>query len=729
MRTPSFVAVIAVGLAATSATVCVADPGSKASAPAAARAYPSARRVDVVDVFHGVEVRDPYRWMEDLRSPELAAWIQAQNALSEPGLREGPVYDAARAHMKALADLYPSQEWPRNVGGREFYRAMVDDRIVLMTRDPGAAAPRVLVDAAALGEHGAVNAYAPSPDGRRVAYVVGRAGGDWGEIRIRELDSGRDLPAVLPNVRFEGPMGWTADGGGLVYRRFAPPRDGRLEAPAEDPALYLHRIGASPDKDLRLFSLPAERADWSLSFDLPGDRRRLFAQVERGPWHDGNLGGSRAQVVMLALELTGHLRQGVAPRVLTEPDAAYRVVHVDGDRALVFTDKDAPRRRVVAIDLRPEAASAAWGTVVPEGAGVMTEARWIGGKLIVHAMEKVASTVRVHAADGRLVRAVPLPGTGVAQAILGEPESAEVAILYSGLLQAPAFVKHDVASGKTRVEVVSDRAPDLSAFEVTQEWFTSKDGTRVPMFVMARRGIARDGSHPTILWGYGASSTSELPFFREDAVAWLQLGGIYAIANLRGGGEFGQTWYQAAIRERKQATFDDLIAAAEHLVSSGRTQPRRLAIHGGSNGGLLVTAVMLQRPDLFGAVLADVPVTDAMRRHLAGNGKQQVDQWGSPDDPAVFPALLAYSPVHNVKAGVCYPPTLVTTSHDDERLPAWHAYKFAAALQAGQGCKAPILLRSRASGGHGGASVASWGENTAMRFNFAARHLGLLLEP
>lgn len=725
MRAFPWILAFASAWSATVAAAAVSETAVASSAPI----YPAARRVDVVDVFHGVEVRDPYRWMEDLRSPELTAWIAAQNQLATPWLVEGPVHGKALAHMQALADLYPTEELPRQIAGREFYRAMVKDRIVLMTRDPGAAAARTLVDAEALGADGAVKAYEPSPDGRRVAYIVGPGGADWGEIRIRDVDSPTALPVVLPNVRFEGPMHWTADGGGLIYRRFAPPRDGRREAPAEDPALYLHRIGSPVGEDVRLFALPAERADWSLVFDLPGDRLRLFAHVERGPWHDGNLGGSRAQVHMLALEPSGQLRAGVAPRILTGPDAAYRIVHVEGDRALVFTDKDAPRRRVMSIDLRPAAQSEPWRTVIPEGEGVITDARWIGGSLVVHSMENVSSRMGVHTADGRLVRAVPLPGAGVAQAIIGEPHSAIVSILYSGLLQAPAFVRHELASGETRVDVVSDQAPDLSAFEVTQEWFTSKDGTRVPMFVMARRGIARDGSHPTILYGYGASSTSELPSFREDAVAWLQLGGVYAIANLRGGGEFGQAWYQAAVRERKQTTFDDMIAAAEYLVSSGRTVPARLGIHGGSNGGLLVTAVMLQRPELFGAVMADVPVTDAMRRHLAGNGKQQVDQWGSPEDPAVFPALLAYSPVHNVVSETCYPPTLVTTSHDDERLPAWHAYKFTAALQAAQGCPSPILLRSRASGGHGGASVTNWTENVAMRMNFAARYLGLVVEP
>ncbi len=622
-------------------------------------------------------------------------------------------------------DLYPSQEPGREAGGRTFYRSYVDGQMLLVVRGPGDAAPRLLVDATAVGEGGTIRTFVPSPDGRRVAYVVGQAGADWGEIRIQDVDATRDLPTVLPNVRFSGPLQWTADGEGLVYRRFAPPRDGRREAPAEDPALYLHRLGASAADDLRLFSLPDELGDWGLSFELPGDRLQLFASVERGPWHDGNLGGSRAQVHLIELEASGRPREGSKARIITEPDAAYRVVHVDAGRALVFTDKDAPRRRVVSIDLaRPEPVH--WRTVIAEGEGVLSNVEWLGGRLVAHSFENVHSVVRVFDAVGRPKGAITLPGTGVVQALVGTPESSSVWLLYSGLLQAPALLEHDFATGLTRIEAVAEQAPDLSAFEVKQEWFTSKDGTRVPMFIVAGRGINRDGSHPTILFGYGASSSSELPIFREDVVAWLEMGGVYAIANLRGGGEFGRAWYEAAIRERKQTTYDDMIAAAEHLIANGVTSAPRLAIAGASNGGMLVTAVMVQRPDLFAAMLADVPVTDAMRRHIAGNGAQQVDQWGTPEDATVFPALRAYSPLHNLDAGTCHPASLVTTSQDDQRVPPWHAYKFAAALQAAQGCDAPVLMIARKVGGHGGGGADGWADAVAIQLAFAARQLGLV---
>jgi prolyl oligopeptidase len=544
------------------------------------------------------------------------------------------------------------------------------------------------------------------------------------EIRIRDLGTNQDLPEVLPHVRFAGPMHWSADGAGLLYRRFAPPREGRREAPAEDPALYLHRLGTPVEEDQELYVLPADRRDWTLAFDLPGDRRHLFVYVERGPWDGGNVGGSRRQVMLLELERDGRLREGEAPRVLTPPDAAYRVVHVEAERALVFTDKDAPRRRVVSMDLaQPEPSR--WRNVISEGEGVLTDVDWLGGRLVAHSIENVRSVMRVFDGAGKHLHDIRLPGTGVVENISGDATSSRVRLFYSGLLQAPVTLDHDLEADTTQVGSPAPGAPDLTDFEVRQEWFGSKDGTRVPMFVVARRGLPRDGRHPTILHAYGASSTPELPSFRVEVAAWLQMGGVYAIANVRGGGEFGKAWYQAAIRERKQASFDDLIAASEHLIAQGWTTPRKLAISGMSNGGLLVTATMLQRPDLFAAVLADVPVTDAMRRHLSGNGAQQVEQWGTPDDPQVFPALRAYSPVHNVASGRCYPATLITTARDDQRLPPWHSCKLAAALQAAQSCPASVLLHVRGSGGHGGGDVATWLDGLAQPLTFAARQLGL----
>jgi len=686
--------------------------------------YPPARRADVVDVFHGVRVNDPYRWMEDLDSPELATWIEAQNRLAEPRIETNPAYAAIRDRLGKLADAFPKQEPGREVAGRMFHREMVDNKIRLMVKEGEGAVPRVLLDDVALGEGNQLKAFEPSRDGRHLAYIVGKSGADWGEIRIRDIANDRDLPVALPNVRFEGPMQWTEDDGGIVYRRFAPPRDGNVQAAAEGQAVYLHRLGTKVDDDVRLYELPDDLREWSLFFNLPGDRRQLFVYPEQGPWHYSHLGGSRAKIILLEVQEDGRLREGTGPRDLTAADAAYRVLHVEAGRALVFTDKDAPRRRVVSMDLMASEPGALVD-VIPEGPHVLEDVGWFGNRLVAHFLENVHSVVSVFDASGKPIHKVRLPGTGVVQGLFGDRASSRMSLFFSGLLHSYVVLHHELGTGTTTVASISPDAPDLGEFEVRQEWFRSKDGTRVPMFIAARRGLVRDGSHPTLMAAYGASSTSHLPSFRAEAAAWLQMGGVYAIANVRGGGEFGKAWYEAAIRERKQTSFDDLIGAGEYLVSNGWTSPRKLAITGSSNGGLLVTATSLQRPDLFGAVLADVPVTDAMRRHLSGNGAQAVEQWGTPDDPMVFPALRAYSPVHNVSGGKCYPATLITAARDDQRLPPWHAYKYAAALQAAQGCDQPVLLHVRQSGGHGGGDLMAWLDGLARALTFASGHLGL----
>ncbi len=716
----ALVAALACGSAAAQDTACK-DPAPRPGC------YPPARTVPVTETFHGVEVPDPYRWMEDLRDPGLAQWLAAQNALAAASLTRAPLVAEARARMAALEDLYPDQEpmaWiqgpPQAPQTRSYFRQVVDGRLVLMVQETGGAARPALPGDALPGS---VRRFEPSPDGRHVAIVTGAEGADWGEVRILDTARSALLPAVLPHVRFEGPVAWSADGSGLLYRRFAPPRDGRREAPAENPAVYLHRVGQPGTPDRLVYALPPAFADWNLMFNLPSDRRRLFASIERGPWHDGNLGGARARVEVLEMEPDGTPTPGSAPRMLADATAAWRVLHVEDGRALVFTDHEAPRRRVVWIPLdRPEPAH--WREVVPQGEAVISQAEWFGGRLVVRAIENVSSVVRTYRGDGTRLADIALPGRGVVQALLGDANSPRIAMLYSGLLQAPVVLQHDMQAGSTTLHPAQG-APDLSGYETHQEWFTSKDGTRVPMFVVARRNAPRDGRHAVLLHAYGASGSALLPTFREDGVAWLQMGGVYALANVRGGSEFGNAWYRAATRERKQASFDDLIAASEHLVAGGWTVPRRLALQGASNGGLLVTATMVQRPDLFGAVLADVPVTDAMRRHLAGNGMQAVEQWGTPQDADVFPALRAYSPLHNVRPGTCYPPTLVTTARDDERMPPWHSYKFAATLQAAQACEAPVLLHVADSGGHAGGGVNGWMDVAALQLAFAARHLGL----
>jgi prolyl oligopeptidase len=688
--------------------------------------YPESRTGDVVDTWHGTRVADPYRWLEATNSDETRAWIAAQNRYSRAFLREDPRRDAIRARIEALSAAWPTDEVPVHVG-EYVYIASIDpatSRSALYVRKGPQGKRRPALDLSGLPDGYALKAFVPSPDGSHLAYTVDAGGTDWGEIRIRDVDADKDLPEVLRDVRFSGSVAWSADGKGFLYRRYATPASASHDAPAEGAAIHRHRLGTPRSADRLVYALPSDSTDWSLAFALSEDRRRMYLHVERGPWL-AYLGGSRQRVSTAPLDTQG-LPSGTRGFVaLTRREAAYRVIGSVGNRLYVMTDLDAPRSRLVAIDLR-QPAPAHWRTIIPESAAVMESVHRFGERFVASYLVDVHSELRTYDMQGKPLGDIALPGLGIVRKLTGEARSPGFRFEFTSLLQPPVVLHHDLRNGTTEVEIKGNLALDLGAFETRQLWFESKDGTRVPMYVVARRDLVRDGSHPTILYGYGASGTNVLPEFSEDVIAWIEMGGVYAIANVRGGGEFGKAWYEAAVRERKQTSFDDLIAAAEHLVAQDYTSPRKLAIRGGSNGGLLVTASMIQRPSLFAVVLANVPVTDALRRTRSGTGAVQSDQWGTPQDPLQFKAMHAYSPLHNVVKGRCYPATLITTAANDDRLPPWHAYKFGATLQAAQSCDAPILLRVRSSGGHGGSDeFGAWFDETADQLAFAARRLRL----
>jgi prolyl oligopeptidase len=690
--------------------------------------YPEARIGRDADVFHGVTVRDPYRWLEALESAETAAWVEAQNRFAATHLAAaGAGTTALRARLAELGDAWPDFEVPVVVGERHFLLGLdpaTRSHSALFTRQGAGGEPRLLLDPVQRDARATLTAFVPSPDGERVAVTIGQGGTDWGEIHVLDVASTTWHEQPLRGIRFSGSVHWTADGAGFLYRRFAMPEGQALDAPARDAAIYRHRLGSPQSADLLVHAIAAaDAADKSLDIALSEDRRRLFLSLERGPWLHF-LGGSARQVSTVEISADG-VPAGTAGWVpLTIHPAAYRVVATDGNRLYLMTDLDAPRRRLVSFDLT-SATSEPWQTVIPEAAGVLQSVHHFGGRFVAMYLEDVHSVLRVFDRGGRPLGAIALPDIGTVQALKGHPGDPSFRFLFTSFLTPPILLRHDLDTGATVVEGRGRVAVDTSAFVTEQVWFPSKDGTRVPMFVMFRRGLVRDGSHPTILFGYGASGDSMLPGFSEDAFAWLEMGGVYAVANVRGGGELGKSWYEAAIRERKQTSFDDFIAAAEHLVTAGFTSPARLAIRGASNGGLLVTAAMTQRPDLFAVALADVPVTDALRRDRSGTGRVQTDQWGTTDDPVQFRAMFAYSPLHNVATKGCYPATLVTTARNDDRLPPWHAFKFVAALQAAQTCDNPILLRVRGSGGHSGSDdLDAMFDEMAIALMFAGSELG-----
>lgn len=719
--TPRFLQALAVTLAA-----CIGIT-APAAATTATLAYPIATPGSVVDTFHGVRVADPYRWLEGLDSADTLKWVDAQNRFSAGVL--GPVdKDAAlRARLVELGDTWPDNGVPLVAGEREFFLGLDATRshAALFVKDAAGATPRLLLDPASIDDKTTISTFVPSPDGESIAITLSDNNSDWGRIRVIDVDQGQLLADVLAGVWFSGSVKWAADGLGFLYRRHDQTKLRAKDAHVADASIHRHRVGTAQSADVLVFALAAADAvDKNLDISISSDHRRLFLGIERGPFLE-YLGGSKRQISTLQLAVDGTLANADPPRQLTTQASAYRVIATEGERVFVMTDLDAPHRRLVRIDLDAPGAPA-WRTVIPETEAVLESVHHIGGKFVAVYQQDVHSVVRVHDKQGKRLADIELPDLGTATSVEGSAGSDVLRFMFTSFLYPTVILRHDLGTGMSTVEGRGKTTVDMAAYQTEQRWFTSKDGTRVPMFIVHRRGIALDRSHPTILYGYGASGTSTLPGFSEDIFAWLELGGIYAVANVRGGGEFGKAWYEAAILERKQASFDDFIAATGYLVDEGFTSPRKLAIRGRSAGGLLVTATMTQRPDLFALVLADVPATDAVRRSRSGTGAIQRGQWGSTDDPVQFKAMLAYSPLHNLHKGTCYPATLVTTSRDDDRSPPWHSYKFVAALQAAQGCDNPILLHVRDKGAHGGAAdLDQMFDGMTMMLRFAARQLGL----
>jgi prolyl oligopeptidase len=706
-------------LAALCAPVALA-----ACVTASSTGYPPARTVDVVDDYHGTLVPDPYRWLEELQSEETVAWAAAQAALFEAHVAGDPVREHVLRRLRSIFDgagSLPSDHRVIRAGGREFHRDEWGEAGRPVYVRTAAGEPlQVLVDPAAISPQAVLGAFRPSPDGQFLAYTISEGGSNWEQLRIRDVATGVDLPEVLHDLVFAS-FAWTPDGRGLIYSRYGR-RAGDV-ADVRDPAVFHHRLGESQERDELIFSTPAGTIDRLLFVAVPGDGSRLFIYEGSGSGQ-GALGMALTRVHHL--EVARLSAPDAAQHIATlnaEQDAAYSVVDTDGPVAYVFTTKDAPRHRLVAIDLRDPSPSR-WREIIPEADGVLQSVHPVGGRWVAHYLENVSSVLRVHSRDGAPIGRIELPTIGTVEQIGGEPTHGEFTFLFHSFAYPDVLLRHDLETGSTVALGGWDAALDTASIDTRQLWFTARDGTPVPMFVVHRRGISLDGAHATMLSGYGSSGTSSIPAFSPRVLAWVELGGVYAIANIRGGGEFGQAWYEAAILDRKQTTFDDFIAAAEYLIANGYTRPERLAIRGGSYGGLLVGAVTTQRPDLFAVAIAEVPVLD-MLRFEAGRHEAQ---YGTPRDPAQFRTLHAYSPLHRVTPGRCYPATLLTTALNDDSAPAWHALKFAASLQAAQDCRRPALVRVAATGGHSGAlGLDAQLEVMADAWAFAAKHIGLRL--
>jgi prolyl oligopeptidase len=668
----------------------------------------------VVDIYHGQPVPDPYRWLEDLDSERTRAWIEAQNRLTFDYLQRIP---ARQRLLERLTQLWNYEKYsqPFKEGGRYFYfkNDGLQNQSVLYTQESLEAEARVLLDPNTLSEDGtvALSGIAISRDGRYLAYGLSRSGSDWQEWKVRDIETGEDLPDHLRWIKFSG-ASWTPDGQGFFYSRYDEPPPGReYESANYFQKLYYHRLGTPQSEDLLVYHRPDQK-EWGFAGGVTEDGNYLIISVWRGTDPKNLL-------------FYKDLRDPNSPVVelIREFEAEYSFVGNDGSRFWLLTDLDAPRRRLVAIDLdNPGQVQ----EVIPEAEETLQGVSLINNQFVAFYLKDAHTQIKTFALDGTYLGAIPLPGLGSASGFGGKRYDTETFYTFTSFTTPPTIYRYDFTTGRSTLFRQPQVDFDPQAYEVQQVFYPSKDGTRIPMFLVHRRGLARTGDHPTLLYGYGGFGISLTPSFSVGLVAWLEMGGVYAQPNLRGGGEYGEAWHQAGTKLNKQKVFDDFIAAAEWLVANGYTNPSKLAISGGSNGGLLVGACLTQRPDLFAAALPAVGVFDMLRFHKFTIGWAWISEYGSPEDPEEFKALYAYSPLHNLKPGTAYPATLITTADHDDRVVPAHSFKFAAALQAAQGGSQPILIRIDTKAGHGaGKPTTKLIEETADRWAFLVEVLGI----
>jgi len=695
-----------------------------AAAPAAPAppplAYPQAARGEVVDDYFGTSVPDPYRWLEDTDAPETRRWIDAENQLTASWLSQVPQRQAIVDRLHALWN-YERIGVPFHQGDRYFWSRNdgLQNQAVLYSAPALDQAPVALIDPNTWSPDGtvALTSYAIDEQAHYIAYGRSDGGSDWSTWRVRDIRTGQDLPDELKWIKFTS-VSWLRDGTGFFYDRYPEPAQALADV-NENNRLYLHRLGSPQDQDLLVVSDDAHPRR-GFGGSVTDDGKYLVITGSEGT-------DQKSRVYVKPLS-KGWQKKGAnadVVKLLDQFDAAYYLVTSQGSRFWFWTNKDAPRGRVIAVDLdKPDAAH--WTEVVPEQADVLESANRVGDDLVLSYLHDAHNTVQVDTLLGVKVRDVPLPGLGSTGGFAGDPDRSETFYSFTGFTDPASIYRYDVDSGEATLFKRPAVQFNPDDYVTQQDFATSKDGTRVPIFITHKKGIVLDGSNPTILYGYGGFNISLTPWFSVSNQVWMELGGVYAVANLRGGGEYGEAWHQAGALDHKQNVFDDFIAAAQYLEAQGYTRPDKLAIQGGSNGGLLIGAVETQRPDLFGAALPAVGVMDMLRYHKFTIGWAWASDYGTSDDPAQFQTLYAYSPYQNIKDGVSYPPTFVTTGDHDDRVVPGHSFKFTAAMQHAQAGAAPILIRVETRAGHGGGKPTSMViDEIADRYAFLVKVLGM----
>jgi len=682
--------------------------------------YPVAQKGSVVDDYHGTKVPDPYRWMEALDSKEVADWVAAENRVTDPYLKSLPLRDSLNKRLTELWN-YPRVGIPIVEGGRLFYarNTGLQKQSPIYMRTSVDANAEIVLDPNAISEDGSlsVGQWQPSPDAKLMAYGLAEGGADWRTIRVRDLATGKDSSDEVRWMRFSD-ISWTKDSKGFYYSRYPEPAKNKvLEAALSGQALYYHRLGTPQTQDRLIY----ERKDlptWIINGSVTEDGRYLLVLMYRGSGNE-----NRLYYADLGDPMRPTVAAPVKPVIETD-DAEYLPIGNTRTTVYLRSDKDAPNRKVIAIDLRSPA-PAAWKTIVPERKEAIETVRVIGGRIVSQYLVDVQSRLQLFDLNGASQGEIALPGIGTVGAIVGREDSPEIRYTFTSPLTPSTVYRYDPAA-KSSVAFEAPKVPvDLGGFETKALFATSKDGTKVPFFLTAKKGLSLDGNNPTMLYGYGGFSISETPTYRQDVPAWVERGGVWVTVNMRGGAEYGEAWHKAGMLEKKQNVFDDFIAVAEQLVREKYTSPAKLGIMGGSNGGLLVGAVMEQRPDLYAVALPAVGVMDMLRYDQFTGGRLWATEYGSASNATQFPFLIKYSPVQNVKAGICYPATLVTTADHDDRVVPSHSFKFAATLQAAQACDKPVLIRIEVQGSHGYRPTDKLIAERADQWAFAAANMGL----
>ena len=682
--------------------------------------YPDSHPGTVKETIHGVEVADPYRWLEDLNSKQTHDWIEAQNKVTDAHLSAIPGRDQLNSHLTKLWNVERFGT-PFRKGGRYFFSKNdgLQNQSVLYTTPALDKEATVLLDPNKLSTDGtvALKDYEISPDGKLMAYSTSTSGSDWIEWKVRDITTKKDLSDHLVWSKFSGAT-WSKDSKGFYYGRFPTPKKGEeMMAQNTHKKIYFHKVGTPQRKDKVIYERP-DQPKWGLYAGLSDDSRYLLIDVSQGTdtkngFFYKDLSKPDSKVVEL----------------LPDFDASYSFIGNIGSTFFVQTDLDAPKLKLIAINVE-DPAKKNWRTIIPESSETLRSVSLVGGIFIANYMKDARSEIRRFELWGTPLASIALPGIGTAGGFLGKFAELETFYSFSSFTSPGAVYRYDVETNTSTLFKKPKTVFKEDDYETKQIFAKSKDGTKVPMFVVHKKGLKLNGQNPTYLYAYGGFNLSILPRYSPATIAWLDMGGIYVVANLRGGGEYGEDWHQAGMKLKKQNVFDDFISCAEHLIAEKYTSTPKLAIAGGSNGGLLVGACLTQRPDLFGACLPAVGVMDMIRFQKFTIGWAWQSEYGFPDENGdEFKYLLAYSPYHNTKKGTKYPATMITTSDHDDRVVPSHSYKFAAALQAAQAGSAPSLIRIESKSGHGaGTPTSKQIEQAVDKFSFLAKSLGFPIE-